>query len=180
MPCRIPILKWIITHINTSAPISSAKAAKTTPKALTKPATNSPALCQQWWRCYHRGSSVRSWEFGLCRCTLGCWIVGGWDRGTETQQSTTDFNANGNLLTLNNIGTLHWYYNNTLNQVTKADKSNTTQYYVYNYRGRRVRTVIESVAFLLDLGFVFASNDGGATIGVVVFVAEGLGFVVAL
>jgi hypothetical protein len=95
------------------------------------------------------------------------------NRGTETQQSTTDFNANGNLLTLNNIGTLHWYYNNTLNQVTKADKSNTTQYYVYNYRGRRVRTVI-------DLGFVFASNDGGATIGVVVFVAESLGFVVAL
>ncbi|VVH60063.1 hypothetical protein BSPCLSOX_2559 [uncultured Gammaproteobacteria bacterium] len=66
------------------------------------------------------------------------------NRGTETQQSTTDFNANGNLLTLNNIGTLHWYYNNTLNQLTKADKSNTTQYYVYNYRGRRVRTVIES------------------------------------
>jgi hypothetical protein len=32
----------------------------------------------------------------------------------------------------------------------------------------------------LDLGFVFASNDGSATIGVVVFVAEGLGFVVAL
>jgi hypothetical protein len=30
------------------------------------------------------------------------------------------------------------------------------------------------------LGFVFASDDGGTTIGVVVFVTEGLGFVVAL
>ncbi|CAC9467036.1 hypothetical protein, partial [uncultured Gammaproteobacteria bacterium] len=37
------------------------------------------------------------------------------NRGTETQQSTSDFDANGNLLTLNNIGTLHWHYNNTLN-----------------------------------------------------------------
>jgi hypothetical protein len=38
----------------------------------------------------------------------------------------------------------------------------------------------QPVAFLLDLGFVFASDDGGTTIGVVVFVTEGLGFVVAL
>jgi hypothetical protein len=52
------------------------------------------------------------------------------NRGTETQQSTSDFDANGNLLILDNIGTLHWYYNNTLNQLTKADKSNTTQYYI--------------------------------------------------
>ena len=29
------------------------------------------------------------------------------NRGTETQQSTSDFDANGNLLVLNNIGTLH-------------------------------------------------------------------------
>jgi hypothetical protein len=49
-----------------------------------------------------------------------------------------------NLLVLNNIGTLHWHYNNTLNQLTKTDKSNTTQYYVYDYQGNRVRTVIES------------------------------------
>jgi hypothetical protein len=28
------------------------------------------------------------------------------NHGTETQQSTSDFDANGNLLTLNNIGTL--------------------------------------------------------------------------
>jgi hypothetical protein len=42
------------------------------------------------------------------------------NRGTETQQSTSDFDANGNLLTLNNIGTLDWHYNNTLNQLTKA------------------------------------------------------------
>jgi RHS repeat-associated protein len=25
----------------------------------------------------HRDSSVRSWGFGLCHSTLGCWIVGG-------------------------------------------------------------------------------------------------------
>ncbi|VVH66024.1 hypothetical protein BSPLISOX_2530 [uncultured Gammaproteobacteria bacterium] len=65
------------------------------------------------------------------------------NRGTETQQSTSDFDANGNLLTLNNIGALHWHYNNTLNQLTKAD-SNTTQYYIYDYQGNRVRTVTES------------------------------------
>ena len=66
------------------------------------------------------------------------------NRGTETQQSTNDFDANGNLLTLDNIGTLHWHYNNTLNQLTKADKSNTTQYSVYDYQGNRVRSVVES------------------------------------
>ncbi|CAC9646041.1 insecticidal toxin complex protein [uncultured Gammaproteobacteria bacterium] len=66
------------------------------------------------------------------------------NRGTETQQSTSNFDANGNLLVLNNIGTLHWHYNNTLNQLTKTDKSNTTQYYVYDYQGNRVRTAIES------------------------------------
>jgi hypothetical protein len=37
------------------------------------------------------------------------------NRGTETQQSTSDFDANGNLLVLDNIGILNWYYNNTLN-----------------------------------------------------------------
>ncbi|VVH66021.1 hypothetical protein BSPLISOX_2527 [uncultured Gammaproteobacteria bacterium] len=66
------------------------------------------------------------------------------NRGTETQQSTSDFDANGNLLNLNNIGNLEWHYNNTLNKLTKADKPNTTQYYVYDYQGKRVRTVIES------------------------------------
>ncbi|CAC9656721.1 RHS repeat-associated core domain-containing protein [bacterium endosymbiont of Bathymodiolus sp. 5 South] len=66
------------------------------------------------------------------------------NRGTETQQSTNDFDVNGNLLTLDNIGTLHWHYNNTLNQLTKADKSNTTQYSVYDYQGNRVRSVVES------------------------------------
>jgi hypothetical protein len=35
-------------------------------------------------------------------------------------------------------------YNNTLNQLTKADKSNTTEYYVYDYQGNRVRSVVES------------------------------------
>jgi heterodisulfide reductase subunit C len=29
-------------------------------------------------------------------------------------------------------------------KLTKADKSNTTQYYVYDYQGKRVRTVVES------------------------------------
>ncbi|VVM27430.1 hypothetical protein BSPWISOXPB_10402 [uncultured Gammaproteobacteria bacterium] len=66
------------------------------------------------------------------------------NRGTETQQSTNDFDANGNLLHLDNIANLDWHYNNTLNKLTKADKSNTTQYYVYDYQGRRVRTVVES------------------------------------
>ena len=66
------------------------------------------------------------------------------NRGTETQQSTSDFDVNGNLLILNNIGALHWHYNNTLNQLSKADKSNTTQYYVYGYQGNRVRSVVES------------------------------------
>ncbi len=66
------------------------------------------------------------------------------NRGTETQQSTSDFDANGNLLALHNIGTLHWHYNNTLNQLTKADRSNATQYYVYDYQGNRVRSVVES------------------------------------
>jgi hypothetical protein len=42
------------------------------------------------------------------------------------------------------IGNLEWYYNNTLNKLNKADKPNTTQYYVYDYQGKRVRTVVES------------------------------------
>ncbi|CAC9658259.1 hypothetical protein BTURTLESOX_1436 [bacterium endosymbiont of Bathymodiolus sp. 5 South] len=66
------------------------------------------------------------------------------NRGTETQQSTSDFDVNGNLLALDNIGTLNWHYNNTLNKLTKVNKPNTTQYYVYDYQGKRVRTVIES------------------------------------
>jgi hypothetical protein len=45
-----------------------------------------------------------------------------------TQQSTSDFDANGNLLVLDNIGILNWYYNNTLNKLSKPDKP--TQYYV--------------------------------------------------
>jgi hypothetical protein len=46
-----------------------------------------------------------------------------------------------NLLTLDNIGTLNWHYNNTLNQLTKADKSNTTEYYVYDYQGKSANVV---------------------------------------
>jgi RHS repeat-associated protein len=66
------------------------------------------------------------------------------NRGTETQQSTSNFDANGNLLVLDNIANLDWHYNNTLNQLTKVDKPNTTQYYVYDYQGNRVRSVVES------------------------------------
>jgi HEAT repeat protein len=43
--------------------------------------------------------------------------------------------TNGNLLHLDNIANLEWCYNNTLNKLTKADKPNTTQYYVYDYQG---------------------------------------------
>ena len=64
------------------------------------------------------------------------------NHGTETQQSTSDFDANGNLLVLDNIGTLDWHYNNTLNKLNKPDKP--TQYYVYDYQGKRVRIVTES------------------------------------
>jgi hypothetical protein len=42
------------------------------------------------------------------------------------QQSATDFDANGNLLGLNNIGNLEWHYNNTLNKLIKADKTNAS------------------------------------------------------
>jgi hypothetical protein len=62
---------------------------------------------------------------------------------------------NGNLLTLNNIGTLNWHYNNTLNQLNKQDK-NTTEYYVYDYQGSRVRTVmkVEVVACVVGVGLL--------------------------
>ncbi len=65
------------------------------------------------------------------------------NRGTETKPSAADFDANGNLLILNHIGTLDWHYNNSLNKLTKDDK-NTVEYYVYDYQDRRVRTVLES------------------------------------
>ena len=65
------------------------------------------------------------------------------NRATENN-SQNNFDANGNLLNLDNIGNLDWHYNNTLNKLIKADKSNTVQYYVYDYQGRRVRTVVES------------------------------------
>jgi hypothetical protein len=55
-----------------------------------------------------------------------------------------NFDGNGNLLHLDNIANLDWYYNNTLNKLTKADKPNTTQYYVYDYQGNRVHKHINS------------------------------------
>jgi hypothetical protein len=63
------------------------------------------------------------------------------NRGTENNNQN-NFDTNGNLLHLDNIANLDWYYNNTLNKLTKADKPNTTQYYVYDYQGKRVRTWI--------------------------------------
>jgi hypothetical protein len=60
------------------------------------------------------------------------------NRGTENNNQN-NFDANGNLLNLNNIGNLEWHHNNTLNKLTKANKSNTIQYYVYNYQGKRVQ-----------------------------------------
>jgi hypothetical protein len=69
-------------------------------------------------------------------CGLDC--LGNNNRGTETQQSASDFDANGNLLNLNHIGTLHWHYNNTLSKLSKPDKT-TIEYYVYDYQGNRVR-----------------------------------------
>ena len=65
------------------------------------------------------------------------------NHGTENNKQN-NFDANGNLLHLDNIANLDWYYNNTLNKLTKADKPNTTQYYVYDYQGKRVRTVTKS------------------------------------
>ncbi|VVM27106.1 hypothetical protein BSPWISOXPB_340 [uncultured Gammaproteobacteria bacterium] len=41
------------------------------------------------------------------------------NRGTENNNQN-NFDANGNLLNLNNIGSLEWHYNNTLNKLTKA------------------------------------------------------------
>jgi hypothetical protein len=37
-----------------------------------------------------------------------------------------------------------------------------------------------AIAFLLHLGFVFASDNGSAAIGIVVLVTESLGFVIQL
>jgi hypothetical protein len=42
------------------------------------------------------------------------------------------------------MGTLDWHYNSTLSQLSKADKNTPTQFYVCDYQGNRVRTVVES------------------------------------
>jgi hypothetical protein len=47
------------------------------------------------------------------------------------------------------FGTLNWHYNNTLNQLTKADKSNITEYYVYDYQGNRVVSKLPLASKLL-------------------------------
>ncbi|CAB5497881.1 hypothetical protein THERMOT_766 [Bathymodiolus thermophilus thioautotrophic gill symbiont] len=63
------------------------------------------------------------------------------NRGTENN-NPNNFDANGNLSNLDNIGNLNWHYNNTLSKLTKQNK--TTEYYVYDHQGNRVRTVIEA------------------------------------
>jgi insecticidal toxin complex protein TccC len=49
------------------------------------------------------------------------------NRGTENNNQN-NFDANGNLLNLNNIGNLEWRYNNTLNKLTKANKIKLVKY----------------------------------------------------
>ncbi|AYQ56623.1 Putative toxin subunit [Bathymodiolus thermophilus thioautotrophic gill symbiont] len=63
------------------------------------------------------------------------------NRGTENN-NPNNFDANGNLSNLDNIGSLNWHYNNTLSKFTKQNK--TTEYHVYDHQGNRVRTVIEA------------------------------------
>ncbi|CAB5497900.1 Putative toxin subunit [Bathymodiolus thermophilus thioautotrophic gill symbiont] len=63
------------------------------------------------------------------------------NRGTENN-NPNNFDANGNLSNLDNISSLNWHYNNTLSKLTKQNK--TTEYYVYDHQGNRVRTVIEA------------------------------------
>ncbi|CAB5496561.1 RHS repeat-associated core domain-containing protein [Bathymodiolus thermophilus thioautotrophic gill symbiont] len=65
------------------------------------------------------------------------------NRGTENN-NPNNFDTNGNLLNLDNIGKLNWHYNNTLAKLVKQDKINAIEYYVYDHQGNRVRTVIES------------------------------------
>jgi hypothetical protein len=38
---------------------------------------------------------------------------------------------------------LEWHYNNTLNKLIKADKTNATEYCIYDYQDNRVRSVVE-------------------------------------
>jgi hypothetical protein len=68
------------------------------------------------------------------------------------------------------------------NTLELDDKAQTLSYEHY-YLVAQTTTVVSfftrvAIAFLLYLGLVFASNEGSAAIGVVVFVAEGLGFVI--
>jgi insecticidal toxin complex protein TccC len=53
------------------------------------------------------------------------------NRGAENNNQN-NFDGNGNLLHLDNIANLDWYYNNTLNKLTKADKPNTTRCCLYH------------------------------------------------
>jgi hypothetical protein len=63
---------------------------------------------------------------------VGADVQGGALLFCTENNNQNNFDANGNLLNLNNIGNLEWHYNNTLNKLIKADKPNTTQYYVYD------------------------------------------------
>jgi hypothetical protein len=57
-----------------------------------------------------------------------------------------------------------WHYNNTLNKLTKTDKPNTTQYYVYDYQGNQVRSVIESDRQMQCVVFAAFAKDVGADV----------------
>jgi insecticidal toxin complex protein TccC len=80
------------------------------------------------------------------------------NRGTENNKQN-NFDANGNLLHLDNIANLEWYYNNTLNKLTKADK--TTQYNVYDYQGNRV---IAGLIRSLPVVFAAFAEDVGTNV----------------
>jgi hypothetical protein len=69
-------------------------------------------------------------QWSVCRLILARILSGAkYSCGTENNNQN-NFDVNGNLLNLNNIANLEWNYNNTLNKLTKANKSNTIQYYV--------------------------------------------------
>jgi hypothetical protein len=67
---------------------------------------------------------------------------------------------------------------------SETSKDNTqnpvqTRYQLTNHlQSNTLELDDKAVAFLLHLSFVFASDDGSATIGVVMFVTKGLSFVI--
>jgi hypothetical protein len=72
-----------------------------------------PPLCQQLKMhllgCYLYQAKSHTWQQTLT-------IHPNSNRGTENNNQN-NFDTNGNLLNLNNIGNLEWHYNNTLNKL---------------------------------------------------------------